>query len=205
MSRHARAGAIELAGLAAAALLGLAVPASAQQAPIAALNGALMAAMKAGKSVGFAQRAAGLAPAVDAAFDLPGILRGAVGLRWAAIPPEQQARLLTAFRAFTIASYTANFSDYGGQTITVVPPLRPVGGDQVVQTSIVSAGKTDRIDYQMRQVDGAWKAEDVLLDGSISNVAVQRSDFRKLLGGDAGKLIDSLNQRAADLASGAAP
>ena len=35
----------------------------------------------------------------------------------------------------------------------------------------------------MRQVNAdAWKAVDVLLDGTISRVAVQRSDFRSLLG-----------------------
>ena len=174
-------------------------------APIEALDAGLIAAMKSGSS-SFKERADRLAPIIDAAFDLPGILKGAVGPTWATLPPAQQTQLLAAFRAFTIASYVANFNSYSGQTITVVPPLRTVGADQIVQTSIVSNGSTNRIDYQMRQVDGAWKTEDVLLDGSISNVAVQRSDFRKLLaGGDAQKLIDSLNTRAAALANGTAP
>jgi phospholipid transport system substrate-binding protein len=181
----------------------LAAPAAhAQQAPIEALDSALIASMKAPD---FKSRAALLAPVIDAAFDLPGILKGVVGLRWAAIPPAQQQTLLTAFRNFTIASYAGNFAGYSGQTIAIVPPLRQVGADQVVQTTITSGAKTDRIDYQMRLIDGAWKAEDVLLDGSISNVAVQRSDFRRLLaGGDAAKLIDSLNTRASDLANGRA-
>ena len=38
----------------------------------------------------------------------------------------------------------------------------------------------------MRDDNGVWRAVDVLLDGSISRVAVQRSDFRKILAnGDA--------------------
>ena len=50
-----------------------------------------------------------------------------------------------------------------------------------------------------------WKAVDVLLDGTISRVAVQRSDFRSLLGtGDAGALIASLERKAMDFAGGAA-
>jgi phospholipid transport system substrate-binding protein len=198
------------AGVLAAALA--ASPAVAQApstdptAPIAALDAALITAMKTGASASFQSRENALAPAIDAAFDLPGILKGAVGLQWASLPASQQAQLLTAFRAFTLASYAGNFSSFSGQTITIVPPTRAVGADQIVQTSIVSDGTTNRIDYQMRQINGAWKAEDVLLDGTISNVAVQRSDFRKLLAsGDAQKLIDSLNKRAADLANGTAP
>jgi phospholipid transport system substrate-binding protein len=182
----------------------LPLSAQAQTAPIEALDAGLIASMKSSSS--FKDRSDRLAPIIDAAFDLPGILKGAVGPRWATLPPAQQSQLLTAFRAFTIASYAANFNSFDGQTIAIVPPLRPVGADQIVQTSIVSNGSSNRIDYQMREVDGAWKVEDVLLDGSISNVAVQRSDFRKLLaGGDAQKLIDSLNARAAALANGTAP
>jgi phospholipid transport system substrate-binding protein len=175
-------------------------------APIATLDTALITAMKTGATQSFKAREDALAPAIDAAFDLPGILKGAVGLPWASLPAAQQAQLLTAFRNFTLASYAGNFNSYNDQTITIVPPTRAVGADQIVQTDIESGGVSNRIDYQMRQIDGAWKAEDVLLDGTISNVAVQRSDFRKLLApGDATRLIDSLNTRAAALANGTAP
>jgi phospholipid transport system substrate-binding protein len=199
------------------ALLVAALPAAAQPAPAAqpgadpaapiqALDAALIVAMKSAKTASFQARADALAPAIDAAFDLPGILKSTVGLQWASIPPAQQTQMLAAFRAFTIASYAGNFNSYDGQTITIVPPPRQVGADEIVQTTIVSDGVTNRIDYQMRTIDGVWKAEDVLLDGTISNVAVQRSDFRKLLAtGDARKLIDSLNKRAADLQNGTAP
>jgi phospholipid transport system substrate-binding protein len=56
----------------------------------------------------------------------------------------------------------------------------------------------------MRQEGSSWKAVDVLADGSISRVAVQRSDFRRLISrGGAQALIDSLNQKIADLSGGA--
>jgi phospholipid transport system substrate-binding protein len=184
----------------------MAQPATDPAAPIQTLDAALIAAMKSAKTTSFQARAAALAPAIDAAFDLPGILKSAVGLQWPSIPAAQQTLLLAAFRNFTIASYAGNFNSYDGQTITIVPPPRQVGADEIVQTTIVADGVTNRIDYQMRPIDGAWKAQDVLLDGTISNVAVQRSDFRKLLAsGDAAKLIDSLNKRAADLQNGTAP
>ena len=61
------------------------------------------------------------------------------------------------------------------------------------------------LDYVMRQSSSAWQAVDVLADGSISRVAVQRSDFRRLVARGGGQgLIDSLNQKTADLSGGAA-
>ena len=56
----------------------------------------------------------------------------------------------------------------------------------------------------MRQEAGGWRAVDVLADGSISRVAVQRSDFRRLVSrGGAQALIESLNHKTNDLSGGA--
>jgi phospholipid transport system substrate-binding protein len=49
-----------------------------------------------------------------------------------------------------------------------------------------------------------WKAVDVLEDGTISQVAVQRSDFRQILqSGGAPALVVSLQQKTRELSSGA--
>ena len=173
-------------------------------APIKLLNDALLAAMKAGKTESFTKRVSLLAPAVEGAFDLPGILRTSVGARWSEFSPDDQKALLAAFTAFTLASYAANFDGYDGQRFEVLPEQRAVGPDLVVATRIVPKdGDPARIDYVMRQVAGAWKAVDVLLDGSISRVALQRSDFRTTLAaGGAPALIRTLNKKTADLAGG---
>jgi len=174
-------------------------------APIAALNRGLLAGMRAGKAVPFTQRFATLAPLVEGAFDIPGILQASVGPRWAALPAAQQLQLLDVFRRFTVASYVANFDSYGGEKLELLPESRNVGADQVVASQIVPAGGAPtRIDYVMRRTAAGWRAVDVLLNGSISRVAVQRSDFRSLLGsGDATPLIQSLQRKIADLSGGA--
>ncbi len=174
-------------------------------APITALNRGLVAGMRAGKTVPFTQRYATLAPLVEAAFDIPGILQASVGPRWAALPPAQQSQLLDVFRRFTVASYVANFASFDGEKLELLPESRNVGADQVVASQIVPAsGSPTRIDYVMRRTPAGWRAVDVLLNGSISRVAVQRSDFRSLLGsGDAGPLIQSLQRKIADLSGGA--
>jgi phospholipid transport system substrate-binding protein len=165
----------------------------------------LAAAMKAGRATPFTQRFDALAPAVDRAFDLTTILKVSVGLRWDAMNPTQQSALLTTFRRFTIATYVANFDKFDGERFQVFPGSRDSGSDKIVKTEIMQqSGDPIRLDYVMRQESSQWRAVDVLLDGSISRVAVQRSDFRKILsGGDADALITSLKRKISDLSEGA--
>lgn len=173
--------------------------------PITALNAGLIAGMRAGKATPFNQRFATLAPVVEAAFDLPGILQASVGPRWSALPAQQQGQLLEVFRRFTVASYVANFDTFSGERLEVLTESRNVGADQVVATQIVPPGGTPtRLDYVMRRTPAGWRAVDVLLNASISRVAVQRSDFRSLLtSGDAAPLIASLQRKIAELSGGA--
>jgi len=78
-----------------------------------------------------------------------------------------------------------------------------VGSDKVVETEIVpKTGDPIRMDYVMRQGVSGWQAVDVLETGTISQVAVQRSDFRSLLEGGADKLIDSLRAKVDKLSGG---
>lgn len=193
----------------AAGLLALAAPARAADpaaaAPIEALNQALLSAMRAGKATAFNQRFATLAPAVDRAFDLPGILQASVGPAFKALPADQQTKLLDVFRKFTVASYAANFDTFGGERLVVLPDQRSVNEDLVVPTQIVpTQGEATRIDYVMRRGPQGWRAIDVLLNGNISQNAVKRSDFRRLVSGTSAQpLIDSLQRKVSELSGGA--
>jgi phospholipid transport system substrate-binding protein len=173
-------------------------------APIAALYTALEALMRQGAATPFRQRYHQIGPVIDRTFDLMAILRSSVGARWATLDEAMQRALHAAFRRFTIATYVANFDKYEGERFEVIPPPRQVGADQIVQTRIIQDnGEPIRLDYVMREAEAGWRVVDVLLDGTISRVAVQHSDFRALLrNGDATALIASLRQKAADLAGG---
>ena len=177
---------------------------SAPAEPIEGLDQGLLAAMRGGKSMSFSQRYQMLAPLVEHAFDLDSILQTSVGSRWESFTPEQQQELRAEFLRFTVASYVRNFSSYNGEQFVIDPTLRDVGGERVVSTHITSNGAdTARIDYVMKQTEPGWRAVDVLLDGSISRVAVQRSDFRAQLEGGPDALLATLKKKVADLSGGA--
>ena len=200
-----------LLGMLMLAAVPLSRPALADTAPAEAtatirqLNEALLSAMKAGQRTDFNHRFQALAPAVEQAFDLPAVLSVSVGLGWSTLSPVQQTGLLDAFRRYTVASYVANFNDYAGQSFVVSPDTTDLGGGRILVKSSIRpvSGDATELDYVMKQTPAGWKVVDVLAAGSISRVAVQRSDFRHVLsngGGDA--LLSSLQRKASDLSGG---
>ena len=174
--------------------------------PIRQLCDSLLGIMKAGRATPFQKRYETLAPVVERTFDLAAILQLSVGPTWSSLAADQQTTLMTAFRRYTIANYVNSFDNFTGQRFEIQPDTKPLpNGEQLAQTKIVPAsGESHELDYVMRQQGSAWKTVDVLADGSISRVAVQRSDFRRLVSrGGAQALIESLNQKTNDLSGGA--
>jgi phospholipid transport system substrate-binding protein len=170
------------------------------------LNDALLAAMKAGKRIPVAQRFAIIAPAVDQVFDLQAVLKNSVGLRWDGLPDEEKRRLLETFRRYTITSYVASFDSWSGQGFRIGAESRVLSPTQVVVRNwlVPASGSPVELSYVMQQTQAGWKAVDVLADGTISRVAVQRSDFRGLLAnGGVPALVSSLERKVADLSGGA--
>lgn len=173
--------------------------------PIQRLNDALLAAMQSGQRTPFAQRFSALTPVIEQTFDLDAVLAVSVGLGWSSLPDSQKPALRAAFLRYTVASYAANFDSYSGQVFQISPTVRDAGNGRVlVHTKIVSTnGSTRPLDYLMRNGQSGWKAVDVLEDGSISRVAVQRSDFRGLLdSGGVPALVTALRQKVVTLSGG---
>jgi phospholipid transport system substrate-binding protein len=195
-----RRNVLVLGGAAAILPLAPAVADSAALAPVRQLFDALLKVMKAGRDTPFAQRFDILAPVIDKTFDLTTILKTSVGSAWDNLPRDQQAALLTAFRRYTVASYVSGF-DTDNEHFVVNPDPRISGNEQVVRTKIVTdSGDEHELDHVMRQGPGGWRVVDILVDGAISRVAVQRSDFRQLMRqGGAPALARSLETKSADL------
>lgn len=176
-------------------------------APVEQLDNDLLAAMKAGESTPFDTRYRALAPVVERVFELDAVLTASVGLSWASLPAAQKAALAAAFRRYTISSYATSFNSYNGQSFQVSPTVRTLSnGEVVVNTRLRrSDGSSVALDYVMRRGPAGWQAVDVLTDGAISGVAVQRSDFRALLSsGGTSALVAGLEHKVANLSGGTA-
>jgi phospholipid transport system substrate-binding protein len=165
----------------------------------------LLATMKDGRTLGQSGRYARVTPVVDRVFDVPSMTRLAVGSTWATLPPAQQQQVTAAFRHYIAATYADRFDSYSGEQLQVTGE-RAYNADVIVETKIVkSNGETTTLNYLMRQNQGSWQISDVYLDGTISQVAVQRSEFNAVLrreGVDG--LVAALNRKVDLLGRGVA-
>jgi len=161
----------------------------------------LLAVMKDAKKLGIRGRYDKLAPAVQTLFDLPAMTRIAVGPTWTSMTPEQQAALIDSFTHMTVATYANRFDGYGGERFEVEPTTTAQGSNRVVRTRLIeSSGKATTLNYLTRESRGHWKALDVYLSGTVSELAARRSEFGAVLkSGGPDALVNTLRRRGENL------
>lgn len=145
--------------------------------PVQSFYDTLLAGMKQGKALGMKGRYEKLKPVIEHTFDLPGMTRLSVGPPWNAMSPADQQSLVAALSRYTIANYANNFNSYDGEKFVVEPAATDRGTDKMVATKLVTKDETIPFNYRMRQVGANWKVIDIFLNGYVSQIAKQRSDF----------------------------
>jgi phospholipid transport system substrate-binding protein len=181
-----------------------ALPAAAESdpaAPVHKLCDTLIEAMKQGKDLGFKGRENKLKPVVASSYDMTAVTKATLGLAANKLSPEELAKLSDAYARFSVATYADQFSKWDGEKFEVGQPHPGANGNTVVPSVIVTGdGNRTAIDYVVHEVDGAWSITDVLFNGSISQVAVRRSEFLPIYrqnGLDA--LVSQIDAKAAGL------
>jgi phospholipid transport system substrate-binding protein len=179
--------------------------ARAQQNEVRGFYDTLLTTMKNGRSLGQSGRYARLAPAVDRVFDIPLMTRLSIGSTWASLTPAQQQQVTEAFRHYIAATYADRFDSFSGEQLQVTGE-RPYNGDVIVETKIIdSKGEPTTLNYRMGRRQSPWQISDVYLDGTISQLAVHRSEFNSVLrreGVDG--LVMALNRKVDLLSHGVA-
>jgi phospholipid transport system substrate-binding protein len=167
---------------------------------IESLDNALLASMKAGRTLTMAERYRQLAPVIGRTFDLPVMSAFAVGSAWANFSSEEQQALIAAFTRLTVASYAHNFASFDGERFEIQPDVAVRGVDKIVQTHLISPHSPPvNLTYRMRDSAGSWKIIDVYY-GAISQLTTRRADFAApLASGGASGLIAHLNSLSDDL------
>lgn len=167
---------------------------------VAGFHAALVHAMKSAND--YQARYDLLTPAMTKAFDFAAMTRIAVGPRWATLQPDQQAALIDAFRRFSVANYANQFDSYSGERFVTTDPSEPAAQGVIVATVMQPAdGKPVKFNYLLHRTGGGWRIIDIYLDGTISQLAVRRSEFTSVLAASGPEgLAQLLDQKAKRLA-----
>jgi phospholipid transport system substrate-binding protein len=163
---------------------------------------ALLESMKKGTQLDFNGRVKLLDPQLHKLYDLPLLTRLVVGPPWRSISPDDQKALVDAFSEYSTAVYAGRFKSYDKEKFEVDPtPDKSPSGDSMVKTKLYpSSGEPVQLNYLVRQEADGWHIIDVLLNGTISEMAERRSEYASTLrDGGAQALIKLLKQKTTEL------
>jgi phospholipid transport system substrate-binding protein len=195
-------------------LCAAAPPARPQQAPPGTDTDAARAAVQAlvdegiallsnGGGTATADKERAFAGFLDANFAMPTIARFALGRHWRAATPAQQEEYTRLFTDMIVRRYTAQFTEYTGQTVTLLN-AKPAGSRDVLVSSRVTqpgGGAPVAVDWRVRQDGaGAWRVIDVAVEG-VSMAQTYRADFDAAVqrgGGDIEALLAFLRAQTGE-------
>ena len=185
---------------------GVIMPAAPQAAspPVAvieSLHDKLIETMKQGDRLGVEGRYRELQPILEKSFDFDRMISAAAGSYWTQANDTERQRLLDAFTKLSITTYAARFNGWSGESFETLGE-RQGPRDSVLVDTQLNRPKDPAvpITYVMTETDGNWRIIDVLLDRSISELAVRRSEYNQVLrSGGPDKLAQVLDEKAAEL------
>jgi len=168
---------------------------------VSAFHDSLLGVMKEAKTLGGKGRFERLAPTIKESFHLPLMIQVASSSYWKKADTTQVEKLVEAFTRLSVSTYASQFNGYSGQAFKTTGTEAGPQKTTLIRTQIINPG-SDPVDltYVTRKIKGSWRIIDVLLAGGISELAVRRSEYRRILkskGIDG--LIAALNAKADQL------
>lgn len=168
------------------------------------LNATLAATLQNAETLGFTGRLAKLIPAVEAAFDVPFMAEKSIGKYWKPLSNADKARWVALFKEFTAANYAGNLKKYSGQRFEVAGEEPSQNDTMVVHTMIVDPGaENTEMNYRLQSTPAGPKIIDIYLKGTVSELALRRSDYTSVLERDGFEaLVTMIRGKIDDLAAG---
>ncbi len=162
--------------------------------------------LKQADALGYSGRYERLTPAIAEAFDSEFMASAVIGRQWSQLDEDDRARWVTTFGEFTIANYAARLDHYTGQTFETLGERAGQNQTVFVLARVVDpAGENVSLNYRLRETAAGWKIIDIYAKGTVSELALRRSEYSSVLKQDGFEaLVAMLNRKLADLAAGKA-
>jgi phospholipid transport system substrate-binding protein len=192
------------------ALLLLATTTRADESPatklIAHLNATLLDALKQSAQLGYQGRYDRIAAEIPNAFDVDFMAEKSIGKYWKPLSDADKARWIALFREFTAANYAGNLDGYSGQRFEITGEEPSQNDTTVVHTMLRNpSGEDTELNYRLHATPKGPRIIDVYLKGTVSELALRRSDYTSVLERDGfDALLATVRAKIADLAAGRA-
>jgi phospholipid transport system substrate-binding protein len=179
--------------------------ASAPQDVVGVFNQSLISLLGSEKS--FEDRSGTIEPAVRKTFDLEFMASKVLGRGWKDLSPDQQRQWTEAFTRMTVSNYAGRFVGEPGPSFETLGEEEGARGTRMVLTKLVQPSDDDvELNYRLRETDAGWRVIDCYMNGTVSEVALRRSEYGAVLRRDGfDALLAAINTKSDELASSPAP
>ena len=163
----------------------------------------LLQVMKNATTLRYEGRFRQLDPVVHELFDLSFMAEKSVGRHWKTISDADRTRMLATFGRFTVANYAGRFSGYSGQIFETLKEEPSTHNTMLVHSRLLQAdGDAIQLNYRLRRVEDRWRIIDVYLNGTVSELALRRSEYSSLIKREGfAALLSALDKRITELAT----
>lgn len=141
-----------------------------------------------------------LDPIIRKVFNFSAMAQSSIGRYWTNMTKIQQDSWVNIFTNMSIATYASRFSSFNGQSFKIIGVESASDGTGIwVKTQLVLGDKTKQpisINYFFQQ----GKVVDVLLNGSISEIATRRSEYTSVIRNQSvDALLDAVKKQTENL------
>ncbi len=149
---------------------------------VTAFHDTLLGVMKNAEALGVKGRYEKLAPRIEQSLHLALMAQVGAGSYWRKATEAQTDRLVAAFSRLSISTYASQFNDWSGQSFKTLGQKPGPQKTVLVKTRIIDPGSDPiELTYVTREIKGQWRIIAVLLDTGISQLAVRRSEYSRIL------------------------
>jgi phospholipid transport system substrate-binding protein len=167
------------------------------------LHAALLEIMRSADELGYVGRFERISPAVAETFDLPFMAAKSMGRHWKKLPETDQQRWLAIFTRHIAANYAGQFTGFSGEAFETLGEETAIRDTRVVRTRLTRpSDEAVQLNYRLREVSGEWRIIDIYLNGTVSELALRRSEYSSVLKREGfEKLLSTIDEKVKELAS----
>ena len=114
-------------------------------------------------------------------YDLEKMGKIIIGVDWKQIDTKTQKEFVNVFKRFISVNYFRRFNKINELHFELQTVTNIQDNFKLARVILTADNEKFKIDYLLGFKNKKWKIFDVLLDGSISEVATKKSDFKKII------------------------
>jgi len=115
---------------------------------------------------------------INRTYDAEKMLKMIIGVGWKNQENEKKKELIMVFKKYISKNYLKRFSKINDVSFSNEKKEKISSDFFLVRSNLIIKQEKVSIDYLLHLKDNTWKIFDVLLDGSVSEVATKKSEFR---------------------------